>query len=396
MDVDAAVADDAVSRIIGDDGMLGVVYHDCADRADIPERARRLRAAMLRLQATTSFDQVLPIYRELQLEQAVADNDTDLQYLASPTLMALAHVNQRWGETYYSINLVQAHDRMPLYAALRTHITMARLVISAGNVSLLQFMRARQLDLVYIVYLLTFALHSDSPEMLTYLEDQKLVDYREEPVLNTKAIAVSTTLEHSRLRSMEWLLQRGHVTLHDYADNPRVFRSGRVTKKLLELGMEPPKILTHRMADEAIEAMLNHGVPTSYWSTSASAVYASRDVKRMLLFRGWVPHESIQHDLIQSAIDDEGANDPCLNHLLNNGHCHPTMEQMQEMVIKDLWHLVKMILHKPGAFDVSQHNYAFTAWVYKYYSPPSHIEHLLPFRTRVRLRREGPQGFVLV
>jgi hypothetical protein len=401
MDLDAAAmdvdVDAAVPRIIGDDGVLGVIYHDCADRVDIPERARRLRAAMLRLQATTSFDQVLPIYRELHLDEVVADNGTDFQYLASPILMALDRVNQRWDHELHRVSYARVFDNvdeeMPLYRQLVTHVTMAILVLEQGDVSLLRFMQERQLDLIYARDLGLHAVMSDSPDMLSYLDEHKLLDrqrYRRPRV----SVCANTAIHHGRNRSLKWMLQHGRASLVECANDVDMYTAAGALerfKMLLDMGMAPPRVLRFQMTTAVVQEMLDRGTPVSHWEDDDCTAHANAATHLLLLRNGWEPYgESTRRILLHKEEDKE-----CRRYALAQGVLYPTLNDMRMLADYRRWDTMRDVLQHPDAFDVTRDNYGLWRFI-DYLSPPPDIRALIRSPTLVRLRRVGSRGFELV
>jgi hypothetical protein len=332
-----------VPRIIGDDGVLGVIYHDCTDLDDVPERARRLRAAMMRLQATTAFDQVLTVYGQLQL-------GTDLQYLASPTLMALDQVYRRWDEVAYDISIQHAFalidEEMPLYRQLVKHVTMAVLVLEQGDVSLLRFMQERQLDLIYAIDLDYHAVHSDSPEMLDYLHGQKLLQRRRRG--SKGPISANMAIHYGRNRSLEWMILRGQASLEACANDSELYTAVDALtrfKMLLRLGMVPPRILSKQMTADMVQEMLDRGVPISHWEVDACTVQANPATHLLLLRNGWKPHgESALRILMH---------DECRLYALAQGVLHPTCHDMVLLASLQHWDQLRDVLQHPNAFDIT-------------------------------------------
>jgi hypothetical protein len=401
MDLDAAAMDvdvDAtVPRIIGDDGVLGVIYHDCADRVDIPERARRLRAAMLRLQATTSFDQVLPVYQELQLDRAIADNDTDLRYLASRTLMALDRVNQRWDHELDRVSYTRVFDNvddeMPLYRQLVTHVTMVILVLEQGDVSLLRFMQERQLDLIYTRELAFHAVMSDSPEMLSYLDERKLLD-QQRSRRPRGYVCANTAIHHGRNRSLKWMIQHGRASLVECANDVDMYTAAGALerfKMLLDMGMAPPRALRFQMTTAVVQEMLDRGTPVSHWQDDDCTMRANAATHLLLLRNGWEPHgESTRRILLHKEEDKE-----CRRYALAQGVLHPTLNDMTVVADYRHWDAMRDVLQHPDAFDVTQDNYGLWRFI-DYLGPPPDILALIRSPTLVRLRRVGSRGFELV
>jgi hypothetical protein len=365
-------------RFIGDDGVLGTIYNDCRDTHDVPERAVRLRAAMQRLEDTTSFEQVLPLFRELDLHR----ND-DLHWLASDTVLALHRVNIGFEHTTFDDH--------------RAYAIMERLVVRSGCVPLAKFMRERGLDLLSSFSTLHEALAANSPEMLTYLDDEKLI----EPAKRHARMYLGNAVRFGYVRGLEWMLQRGYATLEACATEGYITRHPIVIKRLLELGMQAPKKLYGVTTPEAVQVMLDFGVPTSYWSDCDSAIRASEDVHALLLSKGWVPAEEISRYLVVKRSPNPNA-----TYVLRAGLFRPTLDDMKHLVFGRQWATVREILEIPGAFDISHELFQefVGRWSFIYLECPFDIRQMLEDApptstpTRIRLRRLGGDtgGFQLM
>jgi hypothetical protein len=82
-------------------------------------------------------------------------------------------------------------------------------------------------------------------------------------------------------------------------------------------------------------------------------------------------------------------------YILSKGLFHPSIDDMKTLVNDRRWGTVKQILRQPGVFEINQDDYTFPAWVRENHEAPASVRNMLPFPTRVRLRRVGT-GFELV